>query len=93
MTTPTPESLRPTPGAVRAAKALQPYIVPYHENTIAFLIDRETGVRELLDALKDLVGLADFAMKEANRDGGEFNRDEELKAARAAIARCEGKDL
>lgn len=37
-------------------------------------------------ALGNLISLADVAMKEANNDGGEYDRDEELREARAALA-------
>jgi len=46
---------------------------------------------ELLEALADLIGLAKAAMGEANRDGAEYEIEEELSTARAAIAKAEGK--
>jgi len=45
----------------------------------------------LVEALDDLAALAEHAMNLANRDGGEFNIDAELKAARAALAAARGE--
>ena len=41
---------------------------------------------DLLDALEDLIGLAELAMRQA----GDFQIDAELQAARAAIAKATG---
>lgn len=46
---------------------------------------------DLLEALADLVELADRAMQYANSCGSEFNRRAELAEALAAIAKAEGK--
>jgi len=57
----------------------------------AALWDEITRLRasnaELLDALRDIVGLAETSMREC----GEFDIDGELEAARAAIAKATGK--
>lgn len=45
----------------------------------------------LLAILIDLVELADSAMLDANKDGGEYNREEELEEARSAIAKARGE--
>ena len=45
----------------------------------------------LVEALDDLAALAEHAMNLANRDGGEFNIDAELKAARADLAAARGE--
>lgn len=42
-------------------------------------------IDELESALDDLISLADEAMLMANRDGGEFDRDEELREYRKLI--------
>lgn len=47
--------------------------------------------KELLSALEELIDVCDCAMREANNDGAEYNRDEELKAAKAAIAKAKGQ--
>ena len=63
----------------------------------------ETGVKEadarliaaapeLLEALEDLVELAKCAMQTANGDIGEYDINEELKQARAAIAKARGHE-
>jgi len=46
---------------------------------------------DLYEALSDLVGLAYMAMRGANRDGGEFNADDELADARGALAKARGE--
>lgn len=45
---------------------------------------------DLLEALEDMVFLADGAMAAANRDGAEYRPDEELRDAKAAIAKARG---
>ena len=42
-------------------------------------------VSQLVGALDDLIGIADVAMRSANRDGAEYDRDAELAEARAAL--------
>ena len=44
---------------------------------------------ELLEALRDIVGLADVAMRYANIDGAEYDVENCLKDARQAIAKAE----
>jgi hypothetical protein len=44
---------------------------------------------ELLGALKEIVELADFAMRYANRDGAEYDVENCLKEARRVIAKAE----
>lgn len=44
---------------------------------------------DLYDALSDLVQLAEQAMRDAGRDGCEYDDEAELKAARAALQRAE----
>ena len=46
---------------------------------------------DLRDALEDLICLASAAMSQANRDGGEYDVDEELREARAALAKAKGE--
>lgn len=46
---------------------------------------------DLLEALEELVPLAEAAMCSANRDGGEFDIDAELAAARTAIRAARGE--
>lgn len=48
---------------------------------------------ELLEALDDLIHLAESAMLRANYDGGEYDIDGELSDARAAIAKALGEDV
>lgn len=48
---------------------------------------------ELLEALDDLIHLAESAMLRANYDGGEYDIDGELSDARAAIAKALGEDM
>ena len=43
------------------------------------------AIRSLMDALRDLIQLADQAMLEANRDGAEYDRERELHGARAVL--------
>ena len=55
-----------------------------------------TGIREdrneAIEALRGLVSLAEHAMAAANRDGAEYHPDEELREARAVLAKHpEGK--
>ena len=44
---------------------------------------------ELLEALKDMIELADGAMRYSNRDGAEYDVENCLKDARRAIAKAE----
>lgn len=46
---------------------------------------------DLFEALQNLVELAEVAMKEANRDGAEYNIEAELSEARQAINEAKGK--
>lgn len=43
-------------------------------------------VQKLVGALEDLIGIADVAMRRANQDGAEYDRDDELAEARAALS-------
>lgn len=45
---------------------------------------------DLVEALEDLIGLAEIAMGEANNDGGEYDIEGELEDARAAIGKAYG---
>ncbi len=58
-------------------------------------LDRQSNVRkaapELLEALEDMVALAQDAMLQANRDRGEYDIDLELADARAAIRKAKGE--
>ena len=45
---------------------------------------------DLLEALEDLVSLAESAMYEAGRTGADYDIDGELEDARAAIAKAKG---
>ena len=47
---------------------------------------------ELLEALNDLIHLAESAMLRANYDGGEYDINGELSDARAAIAKAKGEE-
>lgn len=46
---------------------------------------------ELLEALEDLMALAEEAMLRANYDGGEYDIEAELGDARAAIRKARGE--
>ena len=48
-------------------------------------------IRQLVNALKDLVELADAAMLDANKDGCEYNRNKELSDAMLAITAGEAE--
>lgn len=98
------ESTTPTPGAVRAAKALsEKDIIQYSTDvpSAAEIIDRETGVRELLLDSKRLSWLelhlvgrkwADTLPDLKPEDEKYIGSDSSLRQAiDAAIARCEGK--
>lgn len=56
-----------------------------------WLMDRNDAIvsalREARETLDNLVDRAEFAMEQANRDGGEFDIDGELADARAALAK------
>ncbi len=75
--TPTTHKMKPTAGALRAAKAIQ------HDaslvRSLAELIDRETGVREILDILQSVLAQAG--------DQIESRSPELAAAARAALTR------
>ena len=46
---------------------------------------------DLLEALEDLIERAGTSMHQANSDGAEYDVDDELKAAYAAIAKARGR--
>lgn len=46
---------------------------------------------DLLEAVEDLVELAEWTMDWANNDGGEFEPDARLAPARAALRKAKGK--
>jgi hypothetical protein len=46
---------------------------------------------DLYEALSDLIVLASAAMQLANRDGAEFNVDDDLREARAALKKARGE--
>lgn len=56
--------------------------------TVEFMFQLERSNAELLTALEDMTALAERAMRQANRDGAEYEIDEELSAPRAAIAKA-----
>jgi len=75
--TPRTQEQNPTAGALRAAKAIQ-----HQESQITSLpelIDRETGVREILDILESIVAEAGDLIESRN--------PELVAAARAALKR------
>lgn len=86
-------STQPSPGAMRAAKAIVPYC---DENGLMFpddlydqrvletaeIIDRETGVAELLAVTTRLVEWM---------DANGYAKDDQSFGARAALAKAEGK--
>jgi hypothetical protein len=47
--------------------------------------EQESENERLRAALEDLIPLAEAAMREANRDGAEYDTDAELREARRAI--------
>jgi len=55
------------------------------------LLSRANMHDELLEALEDLARLAEAAMLRANYDGGEYDIEGELAAARAAIRKARGE--
>jgi hypothetical protein len=80
----------PTPGALRAAELIRERsrnaflgILPPAE-ALAEVIDRETGSRELLEALKALAGFVETYHNTVDASGY-------LAAADEAIARVEGR--
>ena len=75
--TPRPPKLNPTPGALRAASAIQPDAS--HLESLAELIDRETGVREILEILQSIIAQAGDLI--------ESRSPELVAAARAALTR------
>jgi hypothetical protein len=75
--TPSQNKMKPTAGAVRAARAIQPDAPLLR--SLAELIDRETGVREVLDILQSIIAQAGDLIE---------SRSPELAAAaRAALTR------
>jgi hypothetical protein len=65
----------------------QPFF--YHQQASADLWNRRAlpaSIERLVACAEDLIGLAEFAMHKANRDGGEFGVEAELKEIRDALA-------
>jgi hypothetical protein len=81
--TPRAHKMNPTAGALRAAKAIQ------HDasllKSLPELIDRETGVREILEILQSITGQAGDLI--------ESRSPELLAAARAALTRYDDEAL
>jgi hypothetical protein len=77
MTTPRAQRMKPTAGAVRASKAIQQDAAPL--KSLPELIDRETGVREILEILQSII--------EQAGDLIESRSPELVAAARAALTR------
>jgi hypothetical protein len=59
------------------------------DDDIDFILNAVNNHYELLGALKEIVELADFAMRYANRDGAEYDVENCLKEARRVIAKAE----
>jgi hypothetical protein len=75
--TPRTQEQNPTAGAIRAAKAIQNQ--ESQITSLPELIDRETGVREILDILESIVAEAGDLIESRN--------PELVAAARAALKR------
>jgi hypothetical protein len=68
---------KPTAGALRAASHIEPD--PFQRESTAELIDRETGLREVLEILEEIIAEAGDLIE---------NRSPELAAQACAILRC-----
>lgn len=75
--TPRAQPNNPTVGAQRAAKAIQNH--EWHSTSLAELIDRETGVREIFEILESIVAQAGDLI--------ETRSPELVASARAALKR------
>lgn len=75
----------PERGSSMKRALFQQGVLTEHPEADARLI---AAAPELLAALIDLVELADAAMQQANSDGAEYQRNDELHDARAAIAKA-----
>jgi hypothetical protein len=81
--TPRPQNMKPTAGARRAAKAIQGDAALL--KSLPEVIDRETGVREILDILQSIISQAGDLIE---------SRSPELVAsARAALTRYNDEGL
>jgi hypothetical protein len=81
--TPRAHKIRPTAGAVRASKAIQRDAALL--KSLPELIDRETGVREILDILQSIISQAGDLI--------ERRSPELVTAARAALTRYDDEAL
>ena len=63
---------------------------PYKDVVIAAW-NRRAPMEKAREALADLIELARAAMKDANRDGGEYDVRGELEEAQSALAALDGK--
>jgi len=75
--TPRPQKIKPTAGALRASDAIQRDAALL--KSLPELIDRETGVREILDILQSIISQAGDLI--------ETRSPELVAAARAALTR------
>ncbi len=82
MTQPT----KPSAGALRAAKEWYVYPKDSRVESLAYVIDRETGMAELLEAAKVAVGELDCS------GTIDFLTAGALKKLEQAIAKCERKE-
>jgi hypothetical protein len=85
------EQVKPSTGALRAAREI--WQRGEHDNLFtiykaALLIDRETGVGELLEAAKDAHALLEMFAHGRGLDPREASTKKRLEQA---IAKCEGK--
>ena len=81
--TPRPQKAKPTAGAVRASRAIQDSAALVQ--SLPDLIDRETGVREILEILQSIVAQAGDLI--------ESRSPELLASARAALTRYNDETL
>ena len=77
------QKVKPTAGAIRAAKAIQRDAALF--KSLPELIDRETGVREILDILQSIISQAGDLI--------ESRSPELVTAARAALTRYDDEAL
>lgn len=80
---PRPQKLNPTAGALRASRAIQNDTS--HLKSLPEIIDRETGVREILEILQSII--------EQAGDLIESRSPELVAAARAALTRYHDEAL
>ena len=87
MTQPT----KPSAGAMRAAREWYVYPKDSRVESLAQIIDRETGMAELLEAAKNMYR-EQLAARWNKPDMGYFVSEKVTNALRLAIAKCERKE-